>query len=316
MKIGNLEINGNVFLAPMAGVTDKVFRQLCREYGADFSYTEMVSGKGLKYNSKNTEFLLERGKGEIPYGVQLFGSDPYILSEMMKRLEDKGVELFDINMGCPAPKIVKNGEGSALMDKPQLVGEIVKKCSDGVKVPVTVKIRKGFSCVNAVEIAKICEESRAAAVAVHGRTRDEFYSGSADLNIIKEVKDAVKIPVIGNGDVTDIKTAEKMFKTTGCDAVMIGRGSLGNPFIFREINSCLKNGISPEPPSYEERLETALRHMYMLIDYKGEHIAVREMRSHLGWYIKGLKGAAAARTEINKAETPERLKEILARLFD
>ncbi|MCD7777057.1 MAG: tRNA dihydrouridine synthase DusB [Clostridiales bacterium] len=316
MKIGNLEINGNVFLAPMAGVTDKVFRQLCREYGADFSYTEMVSGKGLKYNSKNTEFLLERGEGEIPYGVQLFGSDPYILSEMMKRLEDKGVELFDINMGCPAPKIVKNGEGSALMDKPQLVGEIVKKCSNGVKVPVTVKIRKGFSRVNAVEIAKICEESGAAAVAVHGRTRDEFYGGSADLNIIKEVKDAVKIPVIGNGDVTDVKTAEKMFKTTGCNAVMIGRGSLGNPFIFREINSCLKNGISPKPLSYEERLETALRHMYMLIDYKGEHIAVREMRSHLSWYIKGLKGAAAARTEINKAETPERLKEILARLFD
>ncbi len=315
MKIGNIDIKGNVFAAPMAGVTDKVFRGLCREMGAALSYTEMVSAKGLMYNSENTKKLLERGKGEVPYCVQLFGSDPDIMSEAMKRLEDKGVEIFDINMGCPAPKIVKNGEGSALMDKPLLAGKIVESCVKGVKVPVTVKIRKGFGRVNAVEIAEICEKSGAAAVAVHGRTREEFYSGKADWNIIKEVKEAVKIPVIGNGDITDGETAAAVFKETGCDAVMIGRGALGNPFIFREINEYLKTGIKPRQPSYEEMLDTALRHMELLIDYKGEYTAVREMRSHLSWYIKGLKGAASARTEINRAENPAEMKEILKRVF-
>ncbi|MCD8089468.1 MAG: tRNA dihydrouridine synthase DusB [Clostridiales bacterium] len=315
MKIGNVTADGNIFLAPMAGVTDKVFRNLCREQGAALSYTEMVSGKGLMYNSKNTESLLERGESEVPYAVQLFGSEPEILSEAMKRLEQQGVEIFDINMGCPAPKIVKNGEGSALMDKPLLVGEIVKKCAEGVKAPVTVKIRKGFHSENAVEIARICEESGAAAIALHGRTRDEFYSGAADWKIIKQVKEAVKIPVIGNGDVTSGERAAAMLNETGCDAVMVGRGAMGNPFVFREINEYLKTGAKHPKPTFEERLNMALKHMELLAEYKGERTAVREMRSHLSWYIKGLKGAASARTEINRAETRSEMRDILKRLF-
>lgn len=315
VSIGKTVIHGNVFLAPMAGVTDKVFRQLCREMGAALSCTEMVSAKGLKYKSPGTEKLLERASVENPACVQLFGSDPVIMAEQMKALECDSIHIFDINMGCPAPKIVKNNEGSALMNDPLLVGRIVGECAKAVSTPVTVKIRKGFDRINAVEIAKICEASGATAITVHGRTRDEFYSGKADIDIIKQVKEAVKIPVIGNGDITDGTSALNMLEYTGCDAVMIGRAAMGNPFIFREINHFLDIDEELPKATDEEKYNMAIRHTEMLIDFKGEYTALREMRSHLGWYIKGTKGAALARTEINKADTKEKLFEILKRVF-
>lgn len=316
MKIGNIFIEGNIFLAPMAGVTDKVFRLLCREQGADLTYTEMVSAKGLIYGSENTRLLLSRAEDETPFCVQLFGSEPEIMAEAAKRLEGEGVSLIDINMGCPAPKIVKNGEGSALMNKPLLAGKIIKACSEAVKIPVTVKIRKGAATPNAVEIAQICQENGAAAITVHGRTREEYYSGKADLDIIKRVKQTVSIPVIGNGDITDGAAAENMFVKTGCDGVMIGRAAMGNPFIFREIKAYLKTGAPAAAPSAEERFQTALRHTKLLIELKGEYTALREMRTHLCHYIKGAKGAAAARTQINRAESVKDITDILKAVFD
>lgn len=315
MRIGALNIEGNVFLAPMAGVTDSVFRLLCREQGADLTYTEMISAKGLIYKSKNTKLLLERAPGETPFCVQLFGSEPEIMAEAAKELCDYGVSLIDINMGCPAPKITKNGEGSALMNDPMLAGRIVKACAEAVKIPVTVKIRKGNALVNAVEIAKICEINGAAAVTVHGRTREEYYSGKADWSIIKEVKRAVKIPVIGNGDITDGASAERLLRQTGCDGVMIGRAAMGNPFIFREIKAYLKTGETISPPSPQERMETALRHTRLLIRLKGENKALREMRTHLCHYINGTKGAAAARTEINKTQSLDDIITVLNKVF-
>ncbi len=315
MKIGGLSTEGNVFLAPMAGFTDRSFRYICREQGADLSYTEMVSAKGLIYNSKNTKILLSKAENENPFCVQLFGSEPEILREAAKQLEAEGVSLIDINMGCPAPKIVKNGEGSALMNNPVLVGKIVEAVSKALTIPLTVKIRKGYNEANACEIAKICEESGAAAVTVHGRTRDEFYSGKADIDIIKQVRETVKIPVIGNGDITDGKSAENMIKTTGCGGIMIGRAAMGNPFIFREVKAYLKTGVTPPHPSPEERFETALLHTRLLTDLKGEYVALREMRTHLCHYIKGTKGAATARSEINKVQSLDGIKEILKRAF-
>jgi len=317
MKIGNVEIKNNVFLAPMAGITDKPFRILCKEMGCGLVYSEMVSAKGMFYESKNTHKLLESDEAERPVAVQLFGSDPRIMADMAKRLEDLPIDIIDVNMGCPAPKIVKNGEGSALMKTPELVGEIVKALVEGQKKPVTIKFRKGFddNLVNAVEIAKIAEANGASAVAVHGRTREQYYSGKADWDIIKDVKNAVKIPVIGNGDVDSPQKAKELFEYTGCDAIMIGRGAQGNPWIFKRTLHYLETGILLPEPTAQERAETALRHARMLIDYKGEYIGVREMRRHLSEYTKGLPGASAMRGKINCAESYEEMEEMIHQYF-
>lgn len=313
MKIGHLELENNVFLAPMAGVTDLPFRILCKEMGCGLVYSEMVSAKGILYDNKNTTELLEIDPKERPVAVQLFGSDPEILGAMAKKIEPYPIDIIDVNMGCPAPKIVKNGEGSCLMKTPELVGKIVKSLVESQSKPVTIKFRKGFDDdhINAVEIAKIAEANGASAVAVHGRTREQYYSGKADWDIIKQVKAAVNIPVIGNGDVFTPQDAKNLLEYTGCDAIMVGRGAQGNPWIFRRILHYLHTGeILPEPTA-EERVEKALRHAEMLIDYKGEYIGVREMRKHMAWYMKGLPGAAELRGKLNYAENRAELEALL-----
>ncbi len=313
MKIGNVELENNVFLAPMAGVTDLPFRILCKEMGCGLVYSEMVSAKGILYGNENTVKLLEVEKRERPAAVQLFGSDPKILGAMAKKIETYPIDIIDVNMGCPAPKIVKNGEGSALTKNPKLVGEIVKVLVDSQSKPVTIKIRKGFddSHINAVEVAQEAEANGASAVAVHGRTREQYYSGKADWDIIKKVKKAVHIPVIGNGDVFTPEDAVDLLETTGCDAIMVGRGAQGNPWIFRRILHYMEKGeILPEPDA-REKIELALRHARMLIDYKGEFIGVREMRKHVSWYTKGLKGASELRAKINYAQSYEEMEELM-----
>ncbi len=317
MKIGNVDIKTNVFLAPMAGVTDKPFRLICKEMGCGLVYSEMVSAKGILYDSKNTKKLLESDEAERPVAVQLFGSDPEIMANMAKKIEDLPVDIIDVNMGCPAPKIVKNGEGSALMKTPELVGEIVNALVHAQKKPVTIKFRKGFddANVNAVEIAKIAEKNGAAAVAVHGRTREQYYSGKADWDIIKEVKKAVNIPVIGNGDVDSPEKAKSLFDYTSCDAIMVGRGAQGNPWIFKRINAYLETGEILPLPTMEERAEVAVRHLKMLVDYKGEFIGVREMRRHLSDYTKGIMGASAMRGRINTAESIEEMESLIKEFF-
>lgn len=313
MKIGNLELNNTVFLAPMAGVTDLPFRVLCKEMGCGLVYSEMVSAKGILYGSENTEKLLTVEEKERPVAVQLFGSDPELLGAMAKKIEAYPIDIIDVNMGCPAPKIVKNGEGSALMKNPKKVGEIVKAIVSSQSKPVTIKFRKGFdeSCVNAVEIAKIAEANGASAVAVHGRTREQYYSGKADWDIIRQVKNAVSIPVIGNGDVFSPQDAKALFDTTGCDAIMIGRGAQGNPWIFQRTAHFLATGELLPDPTAAEKAQTALRHARMLIAYKGEYIGVREMRKHISWYMKGLKGAAELRGQINKAQDYKSMEELM-----
>lgn len=313
LKIGNVELENRYVLAPMAGVTDLPFRLLCKEQGAGLLCMEMISAKALQYNNKNTKALLEIDPRECPVSLQLFGSDPDIISEQAKRIEDLPFQILDINMGCPVPKVVRNGEGSALMNQPQLVYDIVYKTARAIQKPVTVKIRKGFNdeSVNAVEIAKIAEAAGAAAIAVHGRTREQYYSGQADWDIIRQVKEAVSVPVIGNGDVTDGARAIAIQKETGCDGVMIGRGAQGNPWIFHDLLEYEKTGVMPERPSKDVIRETMLRHTRLQMEFKGDYLGIREMRKHVAWYTKGLEGSARLRDDINKVETYEELGELL-----
>ncbi len=300
MQIGSVKIRNNVFLAPMAGITDLAFRQLCKRQDCGLTYTEMVSAKGLYYKNENTGELLVIAEEEKPAAAQIFGSDPGILAATAKDVEARGAAIIDINMGCPTPKIVKNGDGSALMKRPELVREIVRQVSRAVQVPVTIKIRKGWDdgSVNAVQIAAIAEAEGAAAVTVHGRTREQFYSGTADWLIIKDVKRALKIPVIGNGDIFSPQDAKRMLEETGCDAVMIGRGAQGNPWIFKRTTAYLESGVLLPEPDAAERVEMILRHMKMVVGYKGEENGVKEMRKHAAWYLKGLPGCTRIKSEI------------------
>lgn len=317
LKIGGVELSNNLILAPMAGVTDLPFRLLCRELGAGLLCMEMVSARAILYHNKNTEALLAIHPQEPPVSLQLFGSDPDIVSEMAKRIEERPFSILDINMGCPVPKVVNNGEGSALMKNPSLVEAIVSKTVKAIHKPVTVKIRKGFDeqHVNAVEIAKAAEAAGASAVAVHGRTRSQYYSGEADWEIIARVKENVRIPVIGNGDVKDGKTAAEMIARTGCDGVMIGRAARGNPWIFREIEACLRDGTPPLRPSPEETERIILRHAALMLEYKGEYTGIREMRKHLSWYTAGYPNSAKLRQRINEMESMDDLRKSLEIIF-
>lgn len=314
LKIGNIELANTYVLAPMAGVSDLPFRVLCKEKGAGLLCMEMISAKAIKYRNRNTNDLLKIHPNEDPVSLQLFGSDPTIISEIAKQIEELPFAILDINMGCPVPKIVKNGEGSALMKNPRLVYEIVARTVKAISKPVTVKIRKGFddSQINAVEIAKIIESAGAAAVAVHGRTREQYYSGKADWEIIRQVKAAVKIPVIGNGDVASGPDAAAMKAQTGCNGVMIGRAAEGNPWIFEQLIEYEKTGKNLPGPNLSELKETMLRHARMQIELKGNNLGIREMRKHISWYTKGLSNSAKLRSEINIVESYEQLKKLLA----
>lgn len=315
LKIGNLELENPWILAPMAGVCDMPFRVLCHEMGAGMTCMEMISAKAIYYKNKATNEMMEIDKSEGAVSLQLFGSDPVIMAQMAAQIEDRPFSVLDINMGCPVPKVVNNGEGSALMKNPDLVGEIVSQVSSAISKPVTVKIRKGFddSQINAVEIARIAEQAGAAAVAVHGRTRAQYYQGKADWDIIRKVKEAVKIPVIGNGDVNSYESAVAMMQETGCDGVMIGRASEGNPWIFKEL--CEKSaGREYGGPSKEEVVQMILRHARMLIETKGEYIGSREMRKHAAWYTKGFAGSAKFRGLLNEVENYSDLERVMQNL--
>lgn len=313
LKIGSVELPNPVILAPMAGVSDLPFRLLCREQGAGLVCMEMVSAKAIAYHNRNTERLMEINDREHPVSLQLFGSEPDLMAEIAAQIEDKPFDILDINMGCPVPKIVGNGEGSALMKNPKLIEEIITKVSRAIKKPLTVKFRKGFDDdhVNAVEIAKIAEASGAAAVAVHGRTREQFYSGTADWEIIRQVKEAVSIPVIGNGDVDSPEKAKALLDSTGCDGAMIGRAARGNPWLFHRVAEYLETGKLLDKPSGEEIKAMMLRHARMQVACKGDYTGIREMRKHISWYTTGLPGSAKLRGRINSVESLAEMEELL-----
>lgn len=313
LKIGNVGLSSPFLLAPLAGITDGPFRRLCSEAGAGLVYSEMVSAKGLWYKDKNTGGLLEFLPGEGPVAYQLFGHEPEIMAFAARELDKRDNVIFDINMGCPVPKIVKNGEGSALMKNPDLAHDVVAAAVKNTSKPVTVKIRAGWDAdsINAVEVAHAVSAAGASAIAVHGRTREQYYSGKADWSVIAAVKRAVDIPVIGNGDVTDGASALRMVEETGCDFVMVARGALGNPWIFRELNAAWRGDPLPPPPTKEDKKQMMLRHFNDVLDLKGEYVAVREMRKHVGWYLKGVPGAAAFRGKINQINSAVELRKAI-----
>lgn len=315
MNIGNVSLKNNVILAPMAGVSDLPFRLLCSGYGAGMVCMEMISAKAIHYNNKNTRELMRIHPDEAPVSLQLFGNDSHLMAEIAAKIEDEPFSVLDINMGCPVPKVVNNHEGSYLMKDPDLVYRIVDAVSHAISKPVTVKIRKGFDDghVNAVEVARAAAAGGAKAIAVHGRTREQYYSGKADWDIIRQVKETVDIPVIGNGDITNGPSAKEMLDKTGCDAVMIGRAAEGNPFLFKEITAYL-SGEEYTPPTAAEVAETIRRHAGLMLEYKGEYIGIREMRKHLSWYLKGFEGAAALRRRINEMESFDELYRMLDEL--
>ncbi|MBS4535699.1 tRNA dihydrouridine synthase DusB [Clostridium sp. D2Q-14] len=315
MKIGNITLENNVFLAPMAGVTDLSFRLLCKEQHVGLLYTEMVSAKGLYYGDRKTEELMKIEEEERPVSLQIFGSDADIMSNVVKNKLNhrEDIDIIDINMGCPTPKIVKNGDGSALLKKPQLIKEIVSKIVSVSNKPVTVKIRTGWdeNDINAVEIGKIIEESGATLLAIHGRTREQFYSGEANWDIIRDVKKAIDIPVIGNGDVFTPEYAKRMIEYTNCDGVMIGRGARGNPWLFSRTVKLLNEGILLPEPIDEEKINMCIRHLNLLCKYKGESIAVKEIRKHIGWYIKGMHNSSFIRGELNSMDSKVKIINLL-----
>ncbi len=317
-RIGELEFYKPVILGPMAGVTDLPFRLLCREQGADLVCMEMISAKAIYYNNRNTKELMQIHPEEGPVSLQLFGSDPEIMGQMAAKIEGEPFQILDVNMGCPVPKVVNNHEGSALMKDPKLAAEIVKSLVSHTKKPVTVKIRKGFDedHVNAVEVAKYLEDAGASAITVHGRTREQFYSGKADWEIIAKVKEAVSVPVIGNGDVDSPEKAEAMFRETNVDGIMVARAAQGNPWIFGQIRHYLDTGDKIERPSVEELTEMVLRHGRMLTEYKGEYTAIREMRKHIAWYTFGYPGSARFRGEVNQLGTLQEMEDCMKRFLE
>ena len=312
IKVGDVILQGNLILAPMAGVTDLPFRLLCKEQGADLVYTEMISAKGIYYKNKNTEKLWEIDEQEHPTALQLFGSEPELMADMAEKIEARNFDILDINMGCPVPKVVNNGEGSALMKNPELAGKIVKAVSGRIKKPVTVKFRKGFndSMVNAVDFAKRMEENGALAIAVHGRTREEYYSGKADWEIIARVKEAVTIPVFASGDIFTVQDAVRCEKETSCDGLMLARGARGNPWLFHQIKTYQQTGILEEKPDLEEVIQMILRHARMQAAFKGEYLGIREMRKHVAWYIAGYKNSASMRRRVNEVENLQQLEKL------